>query len=132
MTIRPHIQSALVAALASFVPSIAFASGDAERGESVYNRQCTICHDTAAGKQKVGPSMHAIFGRQAGTVQGFQLYRGLRDATWTWDDKTLDAYLADPVAYTKENNGGKGTSMILKLSSPQDRADVIAYLKTLK
>ena len=109
----------------------AAAAGDAARGEAAYKKYCVICHDTAAGKHKVGPSLHAVYGRKAGSADGYKLYRGLRDATWTWDDKSLDAYLTDPPAYTKDKNGQTG-SMVFKLSVKQDRDDVIAYLKTLK
>lgn len=107
------------------------AAGDVGRGEAAFKKHCVICHDTAAGKHKVGPSLHAVAGRKAGTADGYKLYRGLKDATWTWDDKALDAYLVDPPAYTKSKNGQTG-SMVFKLSVQQDRDDVIAYLKTLK
>jgi cytochrome c len=109
----------------------ASAAGDVAKGEAVYKKHCVICHDTAAGKHKVGPSLHGVAGRKAGTAEGYKLYRGLRDATWTWDDKSLDAYLVDPPAFTKSKNGQTG-SMVYKLGNQQDRDDVIAYLKTLK
>ena len=107
------------------------AAGDVAKGEAAFKKHCVICHDTAADKHKVGPSLHAVVGRKAGTAEGYKLYRGLKDATWTWDDKALDAYLVDPPAFTKGKNGQSG-SMIFKLSVQQERDDVIAYLKTLK
>ena len=120
---------ALSAVLSASHP--ASAAGDAAKGEAVYKKQCFLCHDTAAGKHKVGPSLHGVAGRKAGTAEGYKLYRGLRDATWVWDDRALDAYLVDPPAYTKSKNGQTG-SMVFKLNDKQDREDVIAYLKTLK
>lgn len=112
-------------------PHAALATGDAAKGEAALKKHCIICHDTAAGKNKVGPSLYAVYGRKAGTAQGYQLYRGLKTADWTWDEKTLDAYLVDPPAYTKSKTGQTG-SMVFMLKDKQEREDVIAYLKTLK
>jgi cytochrome c len=133
MKIAVHIRTAAAALLAGGVIAShdASAAGDVAKGEAVYKKHCVICHDTAAGKHKVGPSLHGVAGRKAGTAEGYKLYRGLRDATWTWDDKSLDAYLVDPPAFTKSKNGQTG-SMVYKLGNRQDRDDVIAYLKTLK
>jgi cytochrome c len=127
----PHAAAALLIAIGLLAPGSAVAAGDAAKGEAAYKKSCFMCHDTAAGKHKVGPSLHAVYGQKAGTVEGYKLYRGLRDATWTWDDQALDAYLADPPAFIKSKNGQTG-SMVVKLASQQDRDDVIAYLKTLK
>jgi cytochrome c len=133
MKTKGHIRIAAAALLAGglIAPQDASAAGDVAKGEAVYKKQCVICHDTAAGKHKVGPSLHGVAGRKAGTAEGYKLYRGLRDATWTWDDKSLDAYLVDPPAFTKSKTGQTG-SMVYKLGNRQDRDDVIAYLKTLK
>ena len=51
--------------------------------------------------------------------------KGLADADFVWDEATLDPWLADPRGYIP------GTKMVLKLAKPEDRADVIAYLKSL-
>ena len=133
MKITVHIRTAAVALLAGglIASHDASAAGDVAKGEAVYKKHCVICHDTAAGKHKVGPSLHGVAGRKAGTAEGYKLYRGLRDATWAWDDKSLDAYLVDPPAFTKSKTGQTG-SMVYKLGNRQDRDDVIAYLKTLK
>ena len=123
--------ASLAVSLGLLLPGTSFAAGDAAKGEAAYKKHCVICHDTAVGNHKVGPSLHAVAGRKAGTAEGYKLYRGLRDATWTWDDKALDAYLVDPPAFTKSKNGQTG-SMVFKLNNQQEREDVIAYLKTLK
>jgi cytochrome c len=108
----------------------AWAAGDAAKGAKVF-KKCKACHTTKAGKHKVGPSLVGIFGRQAGTVDGYKKYKGLKGADFTWDDALLDEYLKDPKKFVKAR-GGKKTSMILKLKKAKDRANVIAYLKTLK
>ena len=106
-------------------------AGDAATGEKTFKMKCFVCHDAAAGKNKTGPSLFGVVGRTAGTAEGFKLYRGLKGADWTWDDAALDAYLTDPIAYTKSKTG-KSPGMVLKVPKAQERADIIAYLKTLK
>ncbi len=122
--------AALALAAIFTVPSIAEAA-EATNGETSFKAKCALCHESNAGKHKVGPSLFGVAGRKAGAADGFQLYRGLKDADWTWDDSALDAYLSDPVQYTKDKTG-KSAGMVLKLTSAQERADVIAFLKTLK
>ena len=114
--------------LASFP---AFADGDAVRGKKVF-KKCKACHAIKAGKHKIGPSLHGVVGRKAGTAEGFKRYKGLRGAEWVWDAAILDAYLMDPKKYVKENNKKRKSSMVLKVKKKKDRDAVIAYLKTLK
>ena len=104
------------------------ATGDAGRGESVFRRACAVCHTAIAGYHKEGPSLHGIVGRPAGSVPSFTSYKGMKDLDVVWDEMALDGWLADPRAFL----GGNNTSMTFKLESEQDRADVIAYLKTIR
>lgn len=105
-------------------------AGDAKEGEKVF-KKCKACHESEAGKHKVGPSLAGAYGRKAGTAEGFTKYKGLEGADWTWDEVSLDAYLQDPKKFTKEKTG-KNAAMVLKLKKKEERADVIEYLKTLK
>ena len=111
--------------------SPALADGDAVRGKKVF-KKCKACHAIKAGKHKIGPSLHGVVGRKAGTAEGFKRYKGLRGAEWVWDAAILDAYLIDPKKYVKENNKKRKSSMVLKVKKKKDRDSVIAYLKTLK
>ncbi len=104
------------------------AAGDARRGESVFRRACAVCHTAVAGYHKEGPSLHGIFGRPAGSARAFTSYRGMKGLDVVWDEATLDGWLADPRAFL----GGNSTSMTFRLEDEQDRADVIAYLKTIR
>jgi cytochrome c len=75
MKTKGHIRIAAAALLAGglIAPQDASAAGDVAKGEAVYKKQCVICHDTAAGKHKVGPSLHGVAGRKAGTAEGYKL-----------------------------------------------------------
>jgi cytochrome c len=66
-----------------------------------------------------------VYGRQAGSVEGYAYSPGLAEADFVWDEATLDPWLADPQAMIP------GAKMLLKLVKPEERADVIAYLKSL-
>ncbi len=120
---------ALAAAFA-LASGTAMAAGDAGKGKKVF-KKCKACHSTVAGKNKVGPSLAGIVGRKAGTAPGFKRYKGLKGADWTWDEALIDEYLTDPKKFAKARTGKK-TSMTFKLKKTADRANVIAYLNTLK
>ncbi len=112
--------------------AVALAGGTAlaDHGEKVF-KKCKACHTITAGKHKVGPSLAGVVGRKAGTAKGFKKYKGLKGADWTWDDASLDEYLADPKKFAKKKTGKK-TTMVLKLKKKKDREHVIEYLKTIK
>lgn len=103
------------------------AAGDRERGARVFERSCAVCHSPVAGLHKEGPSLAGIYGRRAGSVPFFANYRALKGLDIVWDGRSLDAWLADPQGFT-----GRSSAMAVKLADAGARADVIAYLKTLK
>jgi cytochrome c len=111
-------------ALAAFAPPAARAQDAAAGGMAFL--QCADCHSPAANNG-VGPGLKGIVGRKAGTQPGFGYTDAMAKSGKTWDEKTLDAFLADPRAAVP------GTSMAYPGDDdPADRANLIAYLKTLK
>ncbi len=105
---------------------IARAAGNLERGKAVFENQCAM--PAAPEFHKEGPSLAGVYGRRAGTAPFFAGYEGLRGADFVWDERTLDAWLTDPRGLLD----GKNTAMTLRLNDAGQRADVIAYLKTLR
>jgi cytochrome c len=104
-------------------------AGDATKGQDVF-KKCTACHAVEEGKHKVGPSLHGVVGRQAGSTD-FARYVGLKGADIVWTEENLFEYLADPTAFVKSKTQNPRSGMAYKLPKPEERADVIAYLKTL-
>lgn len=89
--------------------------------------QCAACHAVVPGKQGIGPSLAGIYGTKAGEVAGYTFSPALKASGLTWDDATLDKWLAAPmqmVPGTKMTYAGQ--------SDPAKRAELIAYLKALK
>ena len=103
--------------------------GDAARGEEVFMASgCPACHGvTKEDNSKIGPNLVGVVGRKAGTVKSLLgPSENLTKYGVTWSAETLDEWLTNPNAKVP------GTAMIGILSDPQQRADVIAYLSTLK
>ena len=75
----------------------------------------------------MGPSMFGVVGREAGTVEGFPYSRAMKGAETVWDSETLDAYIRSPRKVVP------GTNMAYPGERHDDRrADIVAYLETLK
>jgi cytochrome c len=108
-------------------PVEARAIGDAERGAEIF-RQCAGCHRVGVGAEnRIGPHLNRVFGRRAGSLEGFDYSEGIvrmgRDGL-VWTLETLDRYIENPrtfVSRTRMNYAG--------LKDPTDRADVLAYLR---
>jgi len=100
-----------------------FAAADFKRGQ-LLSLACAACHSLGAGEKTiVGPNLHGVFGRPAGTVEGFDYSPGLRSSGLVWTPRALDAWLADPASFVA------GTKMTFTgFRSEQDRRDLIAYL----
>lgn len=99
-----------------------------EDGAKIFRTKCMVCHDMAKGKHKVGPSLDGVYGRQAGTAEGFTRYVGLKGANYKWDKKALDEYLTDPDKFVKAK-GGARSAMAFKLPNAKEREEVIDYLE---
>jgi cytochrome c len=97
--------------------------GDAKNGQTVF-ATCKACHSLDAGKNGVGPSLHGLFGRKAGTAPGYSYSEAMKTANVTWDEETLEKYLADPKAFVPGNK-----MPFLGVKDEKRRRDVIAYLK---
>jgi cytochrome c len=109
----------LSVALAAMFAAPAVAA-DAEAGARVFRTQCGACHVVEAGKNRVGPSM-------AGTVEGFRYSAANKSANITWTPEVLEKYLANPKEVVP------GTTMAyVGLRNATQRADLIAYMETLK
>lgn len=94
-------------------------------------KKCRACHDAGPNaKNKVGPQLNGIVGRIAGTVEGFNYSEAMTEAgskKLVWDDESLNGYLEAPTTYLPKNK-----MAFVGIKDEKERADLIAYLKTLK
>ena len=100
-------------------------SGDAARGQRVFNLQCKACHTLEKGGASVaGPNLHGVFGRKAGTAAGFEFSDAMKASAIVWDDATMADYNRDPKGKVP------GTKMIFNgVKNAGQLADLVAYLK---
>jgi cytochrome c len=63
---------------------------------SVAFETCASCHSLKPGENGTGPSLHALWGRKAGSLEGFRFSGPLRRSQWSWDDDQLFDFLMDP------------------------------------
>jgi len=104
-------------------------AADVAAGKAIFDKTCANCHSTEAGVNKVGPTLFDIVGRPVASVHGYDYSKKMRaigKEGKVWDDKHLNTYLTNPRQVLH------GVKMFFAVPDAKDRADVIAYLNTLK
>jgi cytochrome c len=123
------MRSWAVAVVAGFVgfamQASAQSAGDVAKGQRVFNQQCRACHTLEKdGASTVGPNLHGVFGRKAGTAPGFESSDAMKNSGIVWDDKTMAEYSRDPKGKVP------GTKMVFNgIKQAGQLDDVVAYLK---
>lgn len=116
--------TATTKAAASPTPAAAATAAAATRPASF--AQCAVCHKTEPGETGIGPTLAGVFGAKAGHIDGFKYSEAMSESDVTWNQATLDRFLADPKAVVP------GTTMAYPgMKDAAKRAEIIAYLKTL-
>lgn len=108
-------------AMTFLVQTPSYAAGDAVHGGQLYQSRCTACH--SIDYNGVGPAHKHLFGRKAGSLPDYTYSPALQASKVVWDEKTIDKWLTNPEKFIP------GQKMGFQVASPQERADLIAYLK---
>ena len=122
---RSPLRPALLLALLS-LPAAAAPPPSASRGATLFQAQCALCHPVepgAGGGQ--GPNLRGVVGRKAASTD-FGDSPALRRWGRTWTPELLGKFLANPFALVP------GTTMVMKVPDRTQRADLVAYLASLK
>ena len=127
---RPVIRATIfstLALLASFAPALA-AEEQSDDGQVAYNNACRTCHSFKPGDNRLGPTLHGIVGRKAGSVEGFAFSPAMKSSGITWDEANLDKFIANPEAVVS----GNGMKPFGGIADAGERTKIVNYLKTLK
>lgn len=112
---------------ASAAPAAAPSMTPEERGRKLFN-ECAICHTAKEGDpNRVGPNLFGVVGRSAGQADGFAYSKAFMDADIVWTEENLGAFIENPQAFIRGNR-----MAYVGQRDAEKRADIIAYLKTLK
>ena len=130
----PMIAATLVVGMSALITP-ALAAGDAAKGEKEF-RRCAACHSVEEGDNRVGPSLHNIIGRRAGTAPDYNysesyVTAGEKDLVWSVDD--IVAYLENPKDFLVEFLGTDdvSTKMRNKFKKLSLRENIAAYLASI-
>jgi len=118
---------AAILGLAFMLAGGALAAGDPAAGKSMFSR-CAACHNAVkGGPNMIGPNLFGVVGRKAGNVANFSYSNAMKTSGITWTPDRLDTYLAHPAQVVPGNR-----MSFAGISDAKQRADLIAYLGTLK
>ena len=122
---------AAIAACAISAPASAMSPAGEEAmtkaGQVMFDHRCRSCHADDPGKQSYGPSLVGIFGRKAGTVEGFAYSDAMKTSGIVWTEDALRNWIADNTGFMP------GTRMKhMAIADKNEQDFIISYLKSLK
>jgi cytochrome c len=122
---RRYTVETLIAGLVVFMAgwSLAISAQAQARldGKALFEKRCSGCH--ALDRDKEGPRLGGVYGRNAGAVESFQYSEALKKSGIKWTEETLDKWLTDPDKLVRNND------MAFHVEKPDERSEIIAYLK---
>jgi len=110
------------ASIAQEAKSPVAAEGDA--GQQAFNNACRTCHIMREGDNRLGPNLHKVVGRKAGSLPDYPFSSAMKEAGFVWDEEKLDRFMANP----DEVVPGNGMKPYGGLASSEERKKIIAFL----
>ena len=119
-----HVLTRTLLVASAFAAASPAAAQDIAAGERSWNK-CRACHQVGeTAKNGVGPQLNGMFGRQAGTVEGYSYSAANKNSGITWDEAVFAEYIKDPRAKIP------GTKMVFAgIKNEKEIADLTAFLK---
>jgi cytochrome c len=91
MAMKRHILAVMLVGGLAATPALA-----QDDGQTAFNTSCRTCHTMKEGDNRQGPSLAGIIGRRAGSLPGFNYSPSMKQSGITWDEATLDQFIANP------------------------------------
>jgi cytochrome c len=118
-------QIAFLTCLAGATLSWADIDCDVEAGNRAYDK-CNACHPIEPGVHDMGPSLYGVFGRKAGSAEGFTYSVAMEDADFVWDSETMSAFLENPREYIPGT-----TKPFRSIKKAEQREALECYMRSL-
>jgi cytochrome c len=107
----------------SALPQASQGAADAS-GQQAFNNACRTCHMVREGDNRLGPNLHKVVGRKAGSLPDYGFSSAMKEAGFVWDEEKLDRFIANP----DEVVPGNSMKPFGGLASSDDRKKIIAFL----
>lgn len=121
----------LVAALGSITGLMMFLAAVAAQNDQqtadaqiAFQNNCQSCHSIKKGENLLGPDLHQVLGRKAGTASNYQYSKAMVDANVVWDEAALDSYIQSPHLFLPD-----GSKQLLGVDSAEERRKIILFLR---
>ena len=92
--------------------------------QQAFNNACRTCHVTREGDNRLGPNLHKIVGRKAGSLPDYNYSSSMKEADFVWDEAKLDRFIASP----DEVVAGNKMKPYSGLTNKEDREKIVAFL----
>jgi cytochrome c len=103
------------------------AENETSDGKLAFNNACRTCHSFKAGDNRLGPTLHGVVGRKAGSVEGYGFSSAMQQSNVVWDEATLDAFIENPDKVVH----GNAMKPYGGIDDPAQRSEIVAYLKSI-
>jgi cytochrome c len=110
-----------------FIATTAAARADTADPQMTFNNACRTCHSMKERDNRLGPSLAGVVGRKAGTVPGYQYSSSMQSSGITWDEATLDRFIANP----DEVVGGNKMKPFTGIADAGQRKEIVGFLKSI-
>ena len=117
--------TAALGAMACLLASSALPqSAEPSSEQQAFNNACRTCHVTREGDNRLGPNLHKLMGRKAGSLPNYGYSSAMKEADFAWDEAKLDRFIASP----DEVVPGNTMKPYSGLTNKEDRTKIVAFL----